>query len=352
MNLIVAVALLSTSLATVATGDAILESTYKGPDGLHDLAKAAGKYMGTATNLDVSDTYYAKQLKDIKDFGMITPTNAMKWDATEPEQGVFTFTSADQVVAIANESDAQVRCHALLWHQQVPKWVEGLEKADLLNALANHITKVMTHFGDSCYAWDVANECIADDGSYRQSFWYTKTGKEYIAVAFETAAAVKKSLGLKTKLYYNDYNINTINAKSTAILEMVQSLLKDGINVDGVGFQSHFSYSDTTSIDDQVKNFNRFTALGLDVALTELDVKTSSATPPAQEQNQQVSVYTNAIAACKQVEKCVGVTIWDFLDTYTWIKESAPLPWYQPGGKNTALVRKAAYDGIVEGWRS
>ncbi|GMF12906.1 unnamed protein product [Phytophthora lilii] len=300
-------------LSLAAANGALLESTYTGTKGLHDLPG--------------------------------------QWDATEATQGTFTYTKGDAIVSIADEMGAQVRCHTLLWHSQVPTWVQSLSKTEMLSALENHITEVMTHFGDSCYAWDVANEVMGDDATYRKSFWYTTTGTDYIVTAFKTANKVKKSLGLKTKLYYNDYNTNTVNAKSTAVMNMIQTLLLDAdIGIDGVGFQSHSSYSDTSTTEDLVTNLERFTALGLDVAYTELDVKTSSTSPSEEEQEKQVTVYTNTVAACQQVENCVGVTIWDFDDTYTWLSNAAPLPWYQPSGKGTALVRKRAYDGIVAGW--
>ncbi|KAF4028573.1 Glycosyl hydrolase family 10 [Phytophthora infestans] len=186
----------------------------------------------------------------------------------------------------------------------------------------------MTHFGDSCHAWDVANEVMGDDATYRKSFWYAKTGTDYITTAFKTANAVKKSLGLKTKLYYNDYNTNTVNAKSTAVLEMIQTLLLDkNIGIDGMGFQSHSSYSDTAT----AKDMRRIWSVLL---YTKLDVKTSSPTPSEDEQEQQFQVYTNVISACQQLEN------------------SAPLPWYQPNGKGTGLVRKRAYDGIAAGWKA
>ncbi|ETP23961.1 hypothetical protein F441_02988 [Phytophthora nicotianae CJ01A1] len=350
MRVILPLTVLGLSLANA--NSALLPSTYAGSKGLHELAKAQGKYMGTATdNGELTDTNYVAALQNISDFGMITPGNAMKWDATEPTQNTFTYTKGDAIVTLAKEMGAQARCHTLLWHQQVPDWVKSLSKSEMLLALENHITEVMTHFGDSCYAWDVANEVIGDDATYRKSFWYNTTGTDYITTAFKTANSVKKSLGLSTKLYYNDYNTDTVNAKSTAVMDMIQTLLLDkNIGIDGVGFQSHSSYSDTATAKDIVTNLERFTALGLDVAFTELDVKTSSTTPSEEEQEQQVAVYTNVVSACQQVEDCVGVTIWDFDDTYTWLENSAPLPWYQPNGKGTGLVRKRAYDGIAAGW--
>ncbi|KAG6623726.1 putative xylanase [Phytophthora cinnamomi] len=346
--------LTAVGLSLAVANGALLTSTYTGTKGLHELAKAQGKYMGTATdNGELSDTYYLAALKNSSEFGMLTPGNSMKWDATEATQNTFTYTKGDAIVSVAKEMGAQVRCHTLLWHQQVPSWVQSLSKTEMLSALENHITKVMTHYGDSCYAWDVANEVMGDDASYRKSFWYTTTGTDYIVTAFKTANQVKKSLGLKTKLYYNDYNTNTVNAKSTAVMNMIQTLLLDAnIGIDGVGFQSHSSYSDTATTKDMVTNLERFTALGLDVAFTELDVKTSSTSPSEDEQEKQVTVYTDTVAACQQVKECVGVTIWDFDDTYTWLENAAPLPWYQPAGKGTALVRKRAYDGIAAGWGS
>ncbi|RLN54748.1 hypothetical protein BBJ28_00020375, partial [Nothophytophthora sp. Chile5] len=205
---------------------------------------------------------------------------------------------------------------------------------------------------DTCYAWDVANEVMGDDANYRTSFWYNTTGTDYISTAFKTANSVKASLGLSTKLYYNDYNTNTVNAKSTAVLTMIQGLLDEGITVDGVGFQSHSKYSDTDTAADLVENLERFTAIGVDVAYTELDVSSTSTSPSTSEQEEQKAVYTNVISACQQVEDCVGVTIWGYVDSYTWLTGEAPLPWYQPDGENTALVRKSLYDGIVEGWGS
>ncbi|GMF43817.1 unnamed protein product [Phytophthora fragariaefolia] len=349
MNRAFALALGICSLNVVA-GDTITKSTYSGSSGLNDMAKAAGKYMGTAVDQDMKDPAALKVLKNSHDFSMLTPGNSMKWDGTEKTQGSFTFDGGDAVVALAKEMGAQVRCHTLTWHSQTPQWVQRLGKEKMLSALENHITKVMTHFGDSCYAWDVANEVMGDNAQMRESFWYTTTGMDFLTTAFKTANSVKKSLGLKTKLYYNDYNTNTINAKSTAVLNMIKKLLDQGIAVDGVGFQSHFGFADTSSAADQAANLERFTALGLDVALTEVDVTASSSSPSAQEQTQQANVYKNTVSACKQVEKCVGVTIWGYDDNYSWLSTKAPLPWYQPNGANMDLVRKSLYDGIVAGW--
>ncbi|RMX63128.1 hypothetical protein KXD40_007137 [Peronospora effusa] len=345
---------LGACLVAVAIADirVMIGSTYTGPKGLNDLATSMGeKYMGTTTDIkQLSDKFYATELNNTHNFGMISPANSMMWDATEAIQGVFTFEDADAIVAFASKSGAQVRCQTLVSHKQVPNWVQRLEKAELLKAMSNHITNVMTHFGDVCSAWDVVSDVIEDDGSYRQSFWFKKTGKDYISTAFETANAVKVKLKLKTRLYYNDFGISIVNKKSDAVLEMVTSLRRKKIWVEGVGFKLHYRDSDSVAGAHIFNNFRRFTIKNMDVAITKLDVTTSTANPTVIEQQKQVGIYTNVISACKKTKRCVGVTMSDFVDTYSSTKLSAPLLFYQPGGANTHLVRKASYDAITSGW--
>lgn len=230
--------------------------------------------------------------------------------------------------------------------------MQSLSKEDMLSALENHITEVMTHFGDDCYAWDVVNEALAEDGTYRTSFWYNTTGTDYITTAFKTANSVKASLGLSTKLYYNDYNTDSVNSKSTGALALAQMLLDANITIDGMGFQSHLTSGSVASTADQVTNLERFTAIGLEVAVTELDIKVGTSSPTDAQLEQQATDYASVISACKQVDGCVGVTTWDFSDQYSWISDDAPLPFDQPSGTGTAVEAKPAYDSILSAWSS
>lgn len=61
---------------------------------------------------------------------------------------------------------------------------------------------------------------------------------------------------------------------------------------------------------------NAFTALDVDVVITELDVRLPTLPPNATSQAQQVSDYYNSVAACANVERCVGITVWDFDGEY------------------------------------
>lgn len=91
---------------------------------LNTLAKANGKrFFGSATdNPELTDAPYKAILTDNKEFGQLTPGNAQKWAYSEPQQGVFSYTGGDEIVALAQQSGQLVRCHTLVWHSQAPNW--------------------------------------------------------------------------------------------------------------------------------------------------------------------------------------------------------------------------------------
>ncbi|KAG8628097.1 hypothetical protein KVT40_003970 [Elsinoe batatas] len=340
--------------------DALPNQDRHSQKGLDQLSKKAGKlYFGTAADIpgtgELQDKYYMQQYNNTKDFGQTTPANAMKWMFTEPQQNVFNFTDGDLFVSLAKSNKKILRCHALVWHQQAPEWVTNgnWTKPTLLAAIDNHVRKTLAHFGDNCYAWDVVNEALDEDGTYRKSLYYNVTGTDYIATAFRAAQETVKQHKLKVKLYYNDYNIETPGNKSSAAAQIVKNLKAQGIKVNGVGLQSHFTVGGTPSTATQKTNMESFTKLGVEVAITELDIRTTTPVTEAAKQ-QQVLDYANTTAACTQVDKCVGITLWDFVDTYSWIPSTFPgqgygSPWFQEAGEKTPLTRKMAYDGIVTG---
>lgn len=224
----------------------------------------------------------------------------------------------------------------------------------LSKVLVNHVTKLVEHFGDHCYSWDVVNEAFSDSpaGAYQSNIWYNTIGAEYVPMAFAAAQAVIKKNGLKVKLYYNDYNIESPNNKTTAALNLVSELKGRGIQIDGVGLESHFIVGETPSYQQQVQTKRAFAKLGVDTVITELDVR-ANLPPTEAEQVQQVQDYYNSVKSCVDVKRCVGMVVWDFDDTYSWVPGTFAGQGYadlflQPKGANHPLVKKAAYDGVLE----
>ena len=279
----------------------------------------------------------------------------MQWLYTEPEQGVFNYSGGDVILDIAADDGHVVRCHNLVWHNQLPDWLTNgnWTNATLVPVLENHITNLVQHWGPKCYAWDVLNEAFNEDGTLRSDLWLDTIGPEYIPIVFAAAAKAAESIeGGGPKLYYNDYNIENPGNKSTAAQNLVKDLQARNIRIDGVGLQSHFVVGSAPSQADQAQNMAAFAALGVDVAITELDVRATSLPVSVEEQTQQRADYYSTVAACTQTERCVGVTLWDFVDQYSWIPgvfagQGYADVWFKANDTG-ALIRKGAYDGIVQ----
>ncbi|HEY0803781.1 MAG TPA: endo-1,4-beta-xylanase, partial [Pseudonocardiaceae bacterium] len=276
-------------------------------------AEASGHYFGFALTVPNLSNPTLLGVADAQ-FDMVTPGNEMKWDTTEPSNGTFNFGPGDQIVAHAKSIGARIRGHNLVWHSQLPSWVSSLPAAQVKAAMETHITTEATHYKGQLYAWDVVNEPFNDDGSFRSDAFTAGfgSGPAYIADALRTAHAADPA----AKLYLNDFNIEGVNAKSNAMLSLVQSLKSQGVPIDGIGFESHFILGQIPS--DMQANMARFAAAGVDVAVTELDDRIQLPASSANLQ-QQASDFSAVIKDCLGVSRCVGVTQWGIGDADSWI---------------------------------
>ncbi|KAF2183172.1 glycoside hydrolase family 10 protein [Zopfia rhizophila CBS 207.26] len=334
-------ATLSLALATVSAG---LAAPSQGPGGkyygkakgLNDLARRAGLlYFGTAVdNPSLNNSKYLSIAYDTSEFGQATPANGQKWMYIEPQRNVFNYTMGDAIIKPAKNNGQMRRCHTFLWHSQLPDWLtsKNYTKTELISILENHIKNEATYYKNDCYAWDVVNEAFNEDGTYRNTLWLWTIGPEYLEYAFKFA---RKYTSRQTKLYYNDYNVERVNNKSIAIAKMVRDFQRKGVPIDGVGFQAHFKTGSTPSYEEQVASMKQFTKLGLEVAITELDVRTLLP-DSAEKQAQQAKDYANTVKACKDTDDCVGVTVWDFWDPVSWVPDVFP-------GEGVACLWSANY---------
>ena len=146
-------------------------------------------------------------------------------------------------------------------------------------------------------------------------------------------------------MYYNDYNIEYSSAKSAAAANIVRLIKSYGVKIDGIGSQAHLIVGNVGSINTQKAVLATYTALGVEVAITELDIRMTLPVTDAK-LAQQSTDYYNTVSACLQTSGCVGVTIWDWTDKYSWIPgvfsgQGAALPW------DENYVKKPAYNGIL-----
>ena len=294
---------------------------------LDDLAQAAGKlWFGSATDqpgtAEDTNILYQTILNDTQIFGQITPANAMKFLLSEPGQNEFKYTEGDIDVAIAKDHGKYLRCHNLVWASQVSESVlnDNWTAAQLTTIMQNHINNVVSHWGGNCYSWDVVNEAIFNNGTFSPSICYDTIGPEYFFLAFQFAQATVDALPAgtpKPKLYYNDYGIEAPDNKSAAAEGLVKQLQARNIRIDGVGLESHFEVGGTPSLADQIAKKQAYIALGVEVAITELDVRFVQANATnATAFAEQAQNYYDTVASCVEVDGCVGITMWDFDDQY------------------------------------
>ena len=323
-----------------------------GTGGVPSLYQKYATYFPIGAAVDSqSYTTHAPVLKT--HFNSVTCENEMKWDALEPTENSFSYGNADAIVNFATTNSKKVRGHTLVWYSQNPSWVfsngsGGMATKDVLLArMKNHITKVMQHFQGKVYAWDVVNEAINNDGTYRdgtladdkKSLWYQIIGQSYIAEAFKAAHAADPN----AKLFYNDY-YDYIPAKRDGIYNMLKGLLDSGVIVHGVGLQTHLNIQPSTDMTNQAYYQNvadleaaivKYASLGLEVQITEMDVSLyipgitytsdmfyTAATFTDALQTQQAERYRaffDMFRAHKDV--ITGVTLWGIADDNTWLSE-------------------------------
>lgn len=315
-------ALLIAALGTVA---ALLTppTAHAAESTLGAAAAQSGRYFGTAiASGRLGDSTYTTVAG--REFNMVTAENEMKIDATEPQRGQFSFTAGDRVYNWAVQNGKKVRGHTLAWHSQQPGWMQSLSGSTLRQAMIDHINGVMSHYKGKIAQWDVVNEAFADGSSgARRDSNLQRTGNDWIEVAFRTARAADPA----AKLCYNDYNTdNWTWAKTQAVYNMVKDFKQRGVPIDCVGFQSHFN-NDSPYNSNYRTTLQSFAALGVDVAVTELDIQGASST-----------TYANVVNDCLAVSRCLGVTVWGVRDTDSWRADQTPLLFNGDGSKKPAYT--------------
>lgn len=95
-------------------------------------------YIGTlASSGQWSDAQFKVVLA--REFNSFTTGNDLKWDAVEPTKGNRNYRGGDTVVSFAVSHGMKVRGHTLVWHAQIPKWLNSLGTAELKTVLESHI---------------------------------------------------------------------------------------------------------------------------------------------------------------------------------------------------------------------
>ena len=278
------------------------------------------------------DEQYREHLAE--EFTSLTHENYLKWEFIHPDEwGEFHFEEADAVVEFAQEHGMDMRGHALFWHSQNPEWLEeGVENGEyseeeLRDMLEEHVRTVVSRYAGCIQQWDVVNEVFDDeeepqlrDGPSDEggNLWIRELGPEILDDVFEWAHEEDPD----ALLFYNDYALDGTNAKSDAYYELIQEQLDRDVPVHGFGSQTHLSLQHGFDPEDYQANLQRFEDLGLQTAVTEIDVRgevTEEGRMTDEDRAEAAGRYGAVLQACLELESCNSYTIWGSLDEHSWI---------------------------------
>ena len=246
------------------------------------------------------------------------------------------FDRAKTGLDYAKENNIPLRGHTLVWHSQTPSWffkvdysrdsdAELVSKEVMLKRMENYIRQVMEYTNENypgvIYCWDVVNEAMltgdGQENGYRtkDSLWYQTCGEEYVEKAFEYA---RKYAPEGTKLFYNDFNTYE-TPKTFAICNLLEKLIEQG-TVDGMGMQSHIGL-DYPQMSSYEAALAKFGALGLEIHVTELDMKNVEQNYDAQASKYKrlFMIYKNYVDTGRA--NITNVTFWGVSDASSWLDE-------------------------------
>ena len=225
-------------------------------------------YIGTAINLNQINEKNAKEDQLIRnDFNSITAENIMKSMYVHPAKDKYDFDLTEKFVAYGEKNKMFIHGHTLIWHSQLAPWMHGIKDSTEMRAfMKDHISTIVSKYKGRINSWDVVNEAVNDDGTLRKSVFSETLGEQFLADAFQLASQADP----KVDLYYNDYSM-TNPAKRDGVIKMVKNIQSKGIKIDGIGMQGHWHLNSPT-IEEIEKSILAYSALGVKVAITELDV--------------------------------------------------------------------------------
>ncbi|WP_367129656.1 endo-1,4-beta-xylanase [Saccharothrix sp. HUAS TT1] len=312
---------------------------------LRDLAARHDLAFGTAVDLRAlaGDQEYRERVA--AQFDHVTAENAMKWDALAPARDRYDWGPADALVAFARANGQRVRGHTLVWHNQNPAWLADVPADELGAVLRHHVQTTVRRFRGAVWQWDVVNEAVEEDGSLRDTVWLRALGPGYVADAFRWAHEADPD----ALLFYNDYEVEDVNAKSDGVHELVRELRRRGVPIHGVGVQGHLKAGSPPR--SMRENLGRFADLGLRTAVTEADVRVVVPADPAK-LAAQAEGYRALLDACLATPGCLSFTVWGYTDRYSWVPG-----WFEGEGTANILdenfaakpAHRALRDGLSSG---
>ncbi len=297
---------------------------------LASLAREAGVHVGSVVWTPTSNPDRRFLRRAVSELDLwVVPAYAR---VVQPADGVFDFSIPDQTADTAPDG-VVFRVHNLAWCELIPEWITEADPTgeELEEILVDHVTEVVSHY-EAAYpgrvvAYDVVNEPLSWTGEgclwHRIGLERGLGDLEYVRVALEAA----RDAAPDATLYLNDFLIEGLSERSDAMYDLVTDLLDEGVPIDGVGLQSHFTIGSddlfgplppTWEIED---NLERYADLGIEVSITEADFSIPDDLVSTETLQDQATDFAALAGTCLDAPNCAAFVTWGVGDEDSWIPD-------------------------------
>jgi GH35 family endo-1,4-beta-xylanase len=285
----------------------------------------------------------------------ILPTSAQYYN------NQYNYSIVDNVLgSLTLDKGLAPHVHVLLY--SVPDWISTLRgsgtaaaRTELKAIQNNYIRKVMAHVNDelgganAIVNWDVANETIAYQPYYEgqptqyhvpytiggtsvafnsNAWFWAEGGPDYLKDALKSARAADYNDILKITETLGD--TSAARARYEDFYQLIKWLKQDrSVPLDAVGLQFHLRLGELESWTFIREYLRKLAALGVDIYITELDVRLPDAADAANnggnpypnwlsQLNTQADIYEEVTQIALENPAVRGIYLWGWTDTATW----------------------------------
>lgn len=276
------------------------------------LAAGKEKFLGNITPNSVPanfNTYW----------NQITPENAGKWGSVEGTRNTMNWTALDTAYNHAKANGFKFKLHTLVWGSQYPSWISGVSSTDLRTEIEAWMDALAARYPD-VWAIDVVNEPTKTPmpDNYKAALGGNgTTGWDWVITSFQLA----RQKFPNAKLHINEYGTENDAAARNQMITII-NLLRDRNLIDGIGIQAHAFNLDSMNAAQMKTCLDAYAALGLDVFITELDIR-GPANPRTEAS--QASKYQELFPVMWEHAAVKGVTLWGYIEGQTWMAGSGIL---------------------------
>ncbi|MGF1478084.1 MAG: endo-1,4-beta-xylanase [Cyanophyceae cyanobacterium] len=291
-------------ISMLAIGSMSLSNSYRAePRSERSVSRTNEKFLGNVVG--IRDTVPEEFTQY---WNQLTPENNGKWQLVEPERDRMDWTKLDIFYEFSLSNNVIFKWHTPIWWHNPPKWLKDLPPSEQKAEFEEWIQAFMTRYPDTAII-EVVNEALVEPPFYAEALGGSgETGFDWVIEAFRIA----RKQAPHAQLLINEINVLKSNQRTTKYIALIELLKERGL-VDGVGVQGHFL---TKNDRERVStNLDRITDIGLDVYITELDIRGPS-------EQAQLESYQAIFPLFWENPHVKGITLWGYREGEIWQKDA------------------------------